>query len=243
MRQSLERIIDHLPIGRGFGPKALETINDWAAEHDRPVVEAFVLLSPTIAIDLDAPKPPTFSGAAATAGQKIGTALANLRSKVGHVTLSQLFDEIVTETRFHEQFRENLEEDLQRWANVLELRSDLERYDDVLPEEALSTYLEQVALVADVDSLPDDTAGTVTLITLHSAKGLEFPVVFIAGTEEGLLPINRAIEEEVFNKQPMEEERRLFYVGVTRAKTLLYITYASNRISYGRFQNGAPSRF
>ena len=242
-RLSLERIIDHLPIGRGFGPKALETIVDWAAQHNIPIVEAFVSLSPTVMRAPNAPIAPVLSGAGAAAAQKIGTALANLRSKVGNITLSQLFDEIVAETKFHDQFRENSEEDLQRWANVLELRSDLERYDDVLPEEALATYLEQVALVADVDSLPDDTAGAVTLITLHSAKGLEFPVVFIAGTEEGLLPINRAIEEEVFNKQPMEEERRLFYVGVTRAKILLYITYASNRISYGRFQNGAPSRF
>ena len=240
---SLERIIDNLPIGRGFGPKAMEKIADWAGQHNIPIVEAFVSLSPTLMRESNAPTPPVLSGAGAAAAQKIGTALANLRSKVGNVALSQLFDEIVVETKFHDLFRESSEEDLQRWANVLELRSDLERYDDVLPEEALATYLEQVALVADVDSLPDDPSGAVTLITLHSAKGLEFPVVFIAGTEEGLLPINRAIEEEVFNKQPMEEERRLFYVGVTRAKKLLYITYASNRISYGRFQNGAPSRF
>jgi DNA helicase-2/ATP-dependent DNA helicase PcrA len=242
-RLSLERVIDNLPIGKGFGPRAMDAATDWAAEHNRPIVDALIQASPTALRDPSLPVGPAFSGAGATAAQRIGTALANLRAKVGQVPLSELFDEIVAETRFHDQFRESSEEDLQRWANVLELRSDLERYDDLLPEEALPTYLEQVALVADVDSLPEDTSGAVTLITLHSAKGLEFPIVFIAGAEEGLLPISRAIEEEVFDPASMEEERRLFYVGVTRAQQLLYITYASNRINYGRFQNGAPSRF
>jgi DNA helicase-2/ATP-dependent DNA helicase PcrA len=97
--------------------------------------------------------------------------------------------------------------------------------------------------VSDVDLLPDDGAGQVTLITLHSAKGLEFPVVFLVGLEEGLLPISRAIEAEYSNPQPMEEERRLFYVGITRAEQLLYLSYASARQLYGRYTPGVPSRF
>ena len=82
-----------------------------------------------------------------------------------------------------------------------------------------------------------------TLITLHSAKGLEFPVVFVAGVEEGLLPISRAVESEHLNPAEMEEERRLFYVGMTRAERLLYLTYASSRATYGRFGYSVPSRF
>ena len=132
---------------------------------------------------------------------------------------------------------------MQRWANVLELRSDLEKYDLLPPGEALPTYLEQVALISDVDTMEDDGRGRVTLITLHSAKGLEFPVVFIAGVEEGLLPISRAVEAEFTDPMPLEEERRLFYVGITRAEKLLYLTYAGARVVYGRYQPAIASRF
>ena len=103
--------------------------------------------------------------------------------------------------------------------------------------------MEQVSLVSDVDAMEDDGRGRVTLITLHSAKGLEFPVVFITGVEEGLLPINRAIEAEFYDAMPLEEERRLFYVGITRAQRLLYLTYAGHRVTYGRFQPAVASRF
>ena len=81
------------------------------------------------------------------------------------------------------------------------------------------------------------------MITLHSAKGLEYPVVFIAGVEEGLLPISRAIENEYDDPSQVEEERRLFYVGITRAEKLLYLTYTGMRMSYGRLDSSVPSRF
>jgi DNA helicase-2/ATP-dependent DNA helicase PcrA len=126
---------------------------------------------------------------------------------------------------------------------VLEVRADMENYDVLEPGESLAAYLEQVALVADVDSLDDDSTGRVTLITLHSAKGLEFPVVFITGLEEGLLPVSRAVEAEFSDPAAIEEERRLFYVGITRAEKLLYLTYVANRMTYGRYQPGVASRF
>jgi DNA helicase-2/ATP-dependent DNA helicase PcrA len=132
---------------------------------------------------------------------------------------------------------------MQRWANVLELRSDLAKFDLLDPEDALATYLEQVSLISDVDTMEDDSRGRVTLITLHSAKGLEFPIVFITGVEDGLLPISRAIEVSWSDPMPLEEERRLFYVGITRAQDLLFITYAARRLAYGSFQPGMPSRF
>jgi DNA helicase-2/ATP-dependent DNA helicase PcrA len=91
--------------------------------------------------------------------------------------------------------------------------------------------------------MEDDGRGRVTLITLHSAKGLEFPVVFIAGVEEGLLPISRAIEAEFSDPAPLEEERRLFYVGITRAEKLLYMTYTGARMSYGKYAPAVASRF
>jgi DNA helicase-2/ATP-dependent DNA helicase PcrA len=126
---------------------------------------------------------------------------------------------------------------------VLELRSDLEDFDALPPGEALATYLDQVQLVSDADTMKDGAVPQVTLITLHSAKGLEFPVVFITGVEEGLLPVSRAIQNEGNDPNAIEEERRLFYVGITRAERLLFLTYTAGRSRYGQFETTVPSRF
>jgi DNA helicase-2/ATP-dependent DNA helicase PcrA len=141
------------------------------------------------------------------------------------------------------------EEGEERWANLLELREVSTRYDDLAPEDALDRLLEETALVADQDSYEAD-ADKLSLITLHAAKGLEFPVVFIAGLEEGLFPTSRAIDAQVgFNPdpRPMEEERRLAYVGMTRAKERLYLSHAWQRATRRAGGNlgfmAEPSRF
>ena len=241
-RISLERILDNLPLGRGFGPKALEMAVEWAAANNRPLLDAFVSMTPAVTA-LDAESRPPLSGAAKAAAERIGSVFARLIEQERSSTLPELFDSVVDLTGYRDTFKEGNEEELQRWANVLELRSDLERYESVEPGRALAAYLEQVALVSDVDAMEDNARGQVTLITLHSAKGLEFPVVFVAGVEEGLLPINRAVEAEPFDPSQMEEERRLFYVGITRAQKLLYLTYAGNRMTYGSYRAGVASRF
>jgi DNA helicase-2/ATP-dependent DNA helicase PcrA len=240
-RVSLERVLNNLPMGRGFGPRAQEAAQEWADRHGLPLLEAFVTVAPVVTRPegLDVP---AYSGAARSAAERIGGAFARLRERAKTASLAEVFDDIVEHTGYRTALTSS-DEDFDRWANLLELRADLERYDAVDPAEALAVYLEQIALIADVDSMNDDARGQVTLITLHSAKGLEFPVVFITGVEEGLLPISRAIEAEAFDPTALEEERRLFYVGVTRAEKLLYLTYAANRMSYGRYQSGAPSRF
>jgi DNA helicase-2/ATP-dependent DNA helicase PcrA len=112
------------------------------------------------------------------------------------------------------------------------------RYDDLTPDDALDRLLEETALVADQDSYEGD-ADAVTLITLHAAKGLEFPVVFIAGLEEGLFPHSRALDDE----KELEEERRLAYVGITRAKRRLFLSHAWRRATWGMGQASVPSRF
>ena len=112
------------------------------------------------------------------------------------------------------------------------------RYDDLAPDDALDRLLEETALVADQDSYEGD-ADAVTLITLHAAKGLEFPVVFIGGLEEGLFPHSRALDDE----KELEEERRLAYVGITRAKRRLYLSHAWRRATWGMGQASVPSRF
>lgn len=241
-RLSLERLIDNFPIGRGFGPKALDSLQTWASHHQKSLVDAFQTFAPTIA-DATLLERPLLSGVAASAATRIGTVLATLIERASTASLAELFDSIVDATEYRASFNLAIEEDLQRWGNVLELRADLERYESVDPAEALAAYLEQVSLISDIDAMNDQEGGQVTLITLHSAKGLEFPVVFIAGVEEGLLPIYRAVEAEAFDPSSMEEERRLFYVGITRAERLLYLSYATSRLSFGRYQSGVASRF
>ena len=125
-----------------------------------------------------------------------------------------------------------------RWANLLELREVVERYGDLEPADALDRLLEETALVADQDAYAGDT-DKVTLITLHAAKGLEFEVVFIAGLEEGVFPHARALDDP----RQMEEERRLAYVGLTRARKRLYLTHAAQRATWGRSGFSVPSRF
>ncbi|MGD9713191.1 MAG: ATP-dependent helicase [Thermomicrobiales bacterium] len=235
-RVSLERMLENMPIGRGFGPKALEALLQWSSSHQATLVGALRAV-------VEGSAGPTFSGAARPAAERMGTVFHKLAEAAATKPLSGLFDELVALTGYRDAFQDSTEEELDRWANVLEVRADMEKYDALPPGEGLGAYLEQVALIADVDTLEDDKRGRVTLITLHSAKGLEFPVVFITGLEEGLLPVSRAIEAEFDDPQAIEEERRLFYVGITRAQKMLYLTRAGSRISYGRFQLGVQSRF
>ncbi len=234
---SLERVLENMPIGRGLGPKALDAIDQWSIMQGRPILDGFISLSEG---DRDAP---ALTGAAKSAAAKFGSVFEQLQKLEQTESLTSLFDSLVRLTGYRDHLTHGDDDELERWENVLEVRSDMEAYDVLEPGESLAAYLEQVALVADVDSLDDDSKGRVTLITLHSAKGLEFPVVFITGLEEGLLPVSRAVEAEFSDPAAIEEERRLFYVGITRAEVLLYVTYVANRMTWGRYQPGVASRF
>jgi DNA helicase-2/ATP-dependent DNA helicase PcrA len=151
-----------------------------------------------------------------------------------HMTVAQLIDRVLEDTRYAEYLRDGTDEGEERWANVLELRNVAADYE----ETTLTEFLADVALVSDVDNLSDDVDAP-TLLTLHSAKGLEFPVVFITGLEEGMLPHSRSFDEP----DQMAEERRLMYVGLTRAKDRLYLTRAFRRTRYGDSEPSVPSRF
>ncbi len=161
-----------------------------------------------------------------------------LRSRVGVLPLPELLDDVLEASGYRAMLADGSEDGEERWANLLELRSVTTRYDDLEPEDALDRLLEETALVADQDTYEGD-ADAVTLITLHAAKGLEFPVVFIAGLEEGLFPHSRALEDE----KELEEERRLAYVGITRAKRRLFLSHAWRRSTWGMGQASVPSRF
>ena len=165
--------------------------------------------------------------------------MERLSQDAQRVPLPVLLDRVLDETGYREMLQDGTQEGAERWANVLELAGLAAEYSDVPPPDGLVQFLENVALVSDVDTMRDEAPG-VTLITLHQVKGLEFGVVFIAGMEEGLLPHTRALEE---GDAGIAEERRLTYVGITRARRRLYLLHAFRRHTYGTPQLAEASRF
>ncbi len=164
--------------------------------------------------------------------------LDQLRVLASRLTLPELFDRVLESVGLEPYLRDSTAVGEERWGNVLELRSVAEQFGELVPEEQLARFLEEVALVSDVDSYREGEPA-VTFITLHAVKGLEFLVVFLTGMEEELFPHARSSESE----EELEEERRLCYVGITRAKERCYLTHARTRTIFGRTTRSAPSRF
>jgi DNA helicase-2/ATP-dependent DNA helicase PcrA len=162
-----------------------------------------------------------------------------VRATLGVLRPSQLIDHLVEVTGLTAVYEDGTPQGDARLENLREVRGLAEEFDTHEdPAEALEMFLTEMTLRSDVDAYSEDEEG-VTLITLHMVKGLEFPVVFMAGLEEGLLPHRRAVEDE----KQMPEERRLCYVGITRAQDRLYLSCAFRRHLYGQAQPGFPSRF
>ena len=176
---------------------------------------------------------------AAAALEAFHRLIEGLRAASTALPLPQLVERVLTDTGYRDHLRDGTPVGEERWANVTELTGLAAEHAELEPPTGLTRFLEQVALVSDVDSLDGGGAG-VTLITLHQVKGLEFPVVFIAGLEEGLLPHIRALEA---GESGIAEERRLTYVGITRAQRRLYLLHAFRRHLYGAPQLAAASRF
>lgn len=163
------------------------------------------------------------------------------RDSLDHETglrLSQLIDVIVRESGYLETLRDGTTEGEVREENVRELLSVAKKFDALAARDALSRFLEEVALIADTDAL-DEGADAVRLMTVHSSKGLEFPVVFLIGLEEGIFPHSRS----ALSPAELEEERRLMYVGLTRAREKAYLLHAEIRTLFGGMQVNPPSRF
>ena len=225
---SFERVINVPP--RGIGDKTIEVLRAAAARADGSFWGA-----------VEAAATGELEGLASrsrSALAEFAVLVRRLRTRVGMLALPELLDETLEASGYRAMLADGSEDGEERWANLLELRSVTTRYDDLTPEDALDRLLEETALVADQDSYEGD-ADAVTLITLHAAKGLEFPAVFIAGLEEGLFPHSRALDDE----KELEEERRLAYVGITRAKRRLYLSHAWRRATWGMGQASVPSRF
>jgi DNA helicase-2/ATP-dependent DNA helicase PcrA len=181
----------------------------------------------------DSPYWPSFTGRATISLADFGGMLANWRAAAPSLTTVELFDRIVIDLNYKEYIDDESEEGVDRWENVQELRRLAVEYST----RPLEEFLENVALVSDQDTIAEGNVPT--LLTLHAAKGLEFGAVFIVGLDDGILPHSRSFDEP----EEMEEERRLFYVGITRAKDKLYLIRAIQRGGRGMAEETYPSRF
>ena len=221
---SLLRVINVPP--RGIGQRTVDQLIHTARVQNIPVYTAAQLMA---------------ESGDARAGRAVARFLYVVNSLMEYGTRippAELMDAVLERAGYRNYLLEEGEQGLERLENIQELRTTAQEFQPMEPEERLSAFLQGAALVSDVDSLEEGT-DAITLITLHQAKGLEFPVVFIVGLEEGLLPHSRSIEDP----DQMEEERRLFYVGMTRAKERLYLTRVFRRVVWGNASPARPSRF
>jgi DNA helicase-2/ATP-dependent DNA helicase PcrA len=165
--------------------------------------------------------------------------IKNLISKKDGMLISELMKTILKDSGYEAMLNEDQsKENENRFENLMEFIGVAMEFEKENADNSLSEFLESIALISDVDNL-DESTEAVTLMTMHSAKGLEFKNVFLVGMEDGLFPSKRSIDEDEF----VEEERRLCYVGITRAKEKLYLTGASKRTMYGSTTYTFPSRF
>jgi len=218
---------------RGIGEHSLDELTRWARSQGVNEYRALQLLAESKDSGADLP----FSARTVKALAGFAVMMAGFIEKSRKLNLVELFD-LVVESSGYKQYLVGLVDGEERWENILELRGVAQDYREMKSTEGLAAFLEGVALVSDVDSL-EEKVETVTLITLHQAKGLEFPVVFIVGMEDGILPHFKSIDDPA----QLEEERRLCYVGITRAKKMVYLVRAFRRRLMGSSAVGKPSRF
>ena len=216
---------------RGIGAATLAKVQTYANEHDISFYQALRAAEQIPSI-----------GRAAVKIQPFVTFIQTMRSKAGILSVSELLQEIIDATGYVEELKaEGTDEAHSRIENIEELQGKVLTYEQNESEATLSGFLEEVALVADIDSLDDDQ-NRVILMTLHSAKGLEFPQVYLAGMEDGLFPSYMSITSDNALEE-IEEERRLAYVGITRAMKNLTVTCARQRMVRGQMQYNRVSRF
>ncbi len=211
---------------RGIGAKTVETLQNYAYQTELSVYDAL--------LDIDE------IGFPSATRQK----LVDFRDLIKQwiidsqdIPVNELVKKIVADTRMREAYADESDESINKRANIEEFINSVEEYCRLNPGASLTDYLNQVTLSSDTDDMDD--GNYVTLATVHSVKGLEFPCVFVCGMEENILPVSRAVE----NDEDMEEERRLMYVAITRAKERLYLTRSKSRYLYGKREPTARSRF
>jgi DNA helicase II / ATP-dependent DNA helicase PcrA len=252
---SLLRVINVPP--RGIGQKTVEDLTHWAQAQNLPLYSALQVLEAAQSGEALTSSPP-FQGRTQTVLLRFLRILNELIERSQEESLSELLEHLLVLTEYESFLGEQFDDGAERWENVSELVGVTRQYEQQDPAALMSVqlldgdaespepddrpklaaFLKDVSLVTDVDEL-EERSDAITLITLHAAKGLEFPVVFITGLEEGLMPHNRSFDDPT----QMEEERRLCYVGITRAKDSLYLTRARRRMLMGGSNANPTSRF
>lgn len=227
-RVSLRRVINEPK--RGIGEASVEKILARSDELGLPPLE---LLTGRESI-------PGLAGKAARAAREFGRVMDSLRSRAPEISVTELVDQVLQETGYQQALeKERTVEAGTRLENLKEFYTVTMDYDREYPEDgSLDDFLAGLSLLTDVDEHREES-DRVTLMTLHSAKGLEFPVVFLVGLEEGVFPHSRSLED----RHELEEERRLCYVGLTRARRQLYLSHCWQRTLYGHTRVNEPSRF
>jgi len=165
--------------------------------------------------------------------------IERFRDRAKDTVVSELLQDLLEAIRMEDWLKADGEDGEERWQNLQELLTVTHKYDALPPELSLSSFLEEAALVSEIDRHGEEQAEALTLMTLHLCKGLEFDQVIVVGCEEGLMPHANSL----FDREQLEEERRLMYVGMTRARERLRLLYARNRFLWGQNKSGAPSRF
>ena len=230
---SYERVVNEPK--RGVGPGTVDKIRNFAASQEISLLEASanIMLSPV-------------KGKAAQAVYEFANLILDLRDRLDDYSVTELVELVLKKTGYSAALAAQATLESQaRIENIEEFLSVTKNFDenpdnpaDETGLDKLSRFLNDLALIADTDD-GDQESSEVTLMTLHAAKGLEFPVVFLVGMEENVFPLSRASEDE----DELEEERRLAYVGITRAERILYLTNANSRLLYGRTNYNQPTRF
>lgn len=228
---SLRRIIN-VPK-RGIGDRTVELLLAFAQEQDLSMVDAIHRVE-----EVDG-----LTNSARTRLVQFAQMIGKFRTYIETESLLECYNRVIQESDYIPHLeRENSVEADARIDNIYEFRSVIQEYESAAEEASLMDFLSSVALLSDLDKAAEgdvDQNDKITLMTLHSAKGLEFPIVFLSGMEEGMFPLSRATQSE----DELEEERRLCYVGITRAEKELYLTHTDVRMIYGRHTNNMVSRF
>ena len=233
---SMARIINTPP--RGIGAKTLSALQNWAFKLGTSTFGALQKLHEE-EDGTHLPWPSPFSARSRKALLRFTSVLTTLIADCNQITLPELFDTTLSRSGYRDLVQDGSNEGEERWENLEELRRGAQQFASTDPSDALPLFLEQVALVSDTDGLTEDNEGGPALLTLHAAKGLEFRAVFMVGMDEGMLPHKRSLDDI----EAMEEERRLCYVGVTRAMDYLYLIHTFRRTTFGQSDLSTSSRF
>ena len=224
---SLMRVIN-TPT-RGIGNQTIVTLSEYALKYDITLFEG--IHRSTEILEL--------SNRAKNNLKEFYDIIKDLKQKSKEYPVGSLLKYAIQTTGYKDFLLNGTAEGEERFQNVQELMSVASKYDKLEPEISLATFLEEISLITQVDTLDEENNDYLILMTLHNAKGLEFPYVFIIGLEEGIFPHSQS----QWTQDELEEERRLMYVGITRAKEKLFLLYAKSRMLYGDYQSNLPSRF